>query len=95
VSRGVLVAQVVDGGPSAAAGLRAGREEFRFQSRRVPRDADVITALAGRPVRDSDDLGTILNDYRPGQTIDLAIVRDKKPKTLRVKLTRRPLTASP
>jgi S1-C subfamily serine protease len=95
VSRGVLVAQVVDGGPSAAAGLRAGHEEFRFQSRRVPRDADVITALAGRPVRDSDDLGTILNDYRPGQAIDLAIVRDKKPKTLRVKLTRRPVTASP
>ena len=95
VQRGVLVADVVDGGPADEAGLRAGTERFRFQSQQVPRDADVITEVEGRAVRTSDGLGLALTPFAPGDTVTLTIIRDGERKDVRVKLGRRPARARP
>jgi S1-C subfamily serine protease len=95
VDHGALVASIVDGGPADKAGLRAGRDRFRFQSQQVPRDADVIVSVDGHAVRREDDLGAILQDYDPGQTVRLALVRDGKQRTLRVRLGKRPDEARP
>jgi S1-C subfamily serine protease len=95
VQRGVIVAQVQKGGPAAAAGLRSGTQTFRFQSQQVPRDADVITALDGHPVRRSEDLSNILIGYRPGQSVPLEVIRDGKRQTITVKLQARPVSPGP
>jgi serine protease Do len=61
---GVLVQQVVHGGPSDKAGLKAG---------------DVITTIDGRSVRDGDDLVNEITSRRPGSSVRLGYLRDGKP----------------
>jgi serine protease Do len=60
---GVLVQQVVHGGPSDKAGLKSG---------------DIITTIDGRPVKDGDDLVNEITSRRPGSSIRLGYVRDGK-----------------
>jgi putative serine protease PepD len=55
---GVYVGAVTAGGPAAKAGLIVG---------------DVITAINGKPTANSDDLGSVLAGFHPGQTVKLAI----------------------
>jgi len=95
VQHGVLVATVASGGPADKAGLEAGTEEFRFQAVQVPRDADVITKVGDTEIRDSNALSIALNKYKPGDSVDLSIVHDGKPKTVSVKLGSRPLRSQP
>ncbi len=90
VDHGAIVAEVVPNGPADNAGLHAGTEHFRFQSQQVPRDADVIISVAGRPVRREDDVGAILQHYEPGRTVPVQVIRDGKRRTLQVKLGKRP-----
>jgi serine protease Do len=61
---GVLVQQVVHGGPSDKAGLKAG---------------DIITSIDGRTVKDGDDLVNEITSRRPGSTIRLGYQHDGKP----------------
>jgi serine protease Do len=60
---GVLVQQVVHGGPSDKAGLKAG---------------DVITTIDGRSVKDGDDLVNEITSRRPGSSVRLGYARDGK-----------------
>jgi serine protease Do len=60
---GVLVQQVVHGGPSDKAGLKAG---------------DVITTIDGRAVKDGDDLVNEITSRRPGSSVRLGYTRDGK-----------------
>jgi putative serine protease PepD len=57
---GVYVGSVEAGGPAARAGLQAG---------------DVITALNGQATPSSDDLGQVLAGLKPGQTVQLKVMR--------------------
>lgn len=68
---GVLVASVDDGSPAAKAGLKAG---------------DVITAVNGAPVADPGDLTSEVRKARPGSTLSLEIVREKKTQTVKATL---------
>ena len=61
---GVLVQQVVHGGPSDKAGLKAG---------------DIITTVDGRGIKDGDDLVNEITSRRPGSTIRVGYQRDGKP----------------
>jgi S1-C subfamily serine protease len=45
-------------------------------------------------VRTADDLGTILQDFKPGQTVELKVVHDGKERTVRIKLAERPKNAA-
>ncbi|HZT82751.1 MAG TPA: trypsin-like peptidase domain-containing protein, partial [Gemmataceae bacterium] len=66
---GVLVTQVFDNTPAAKAGVR---------------DGDVITSLGGRPVREGRELQNAVAGLPLGKPVDLTIVREGQPKTLRV-----------
>lgn len=92
---GVLIADVSKGGPAARAGLRSGTSTTTFQSERVPRGADVITAVGGRQVRSSEDLTRALTRHRPGQTVRISIIRDRRTSTVSVTLMSRPATDGP
>jgi putative serine protease PepD len=73
--QGVVVREVVRGGPAARAGLRSG---------------DVIVAVAGRRVRDPDGLAAAIADRRPGARVTVEFVRDGETRTLEVGLRARP-----
>ena len=57
---GVYVGSVTAGGPAARAGIVAG---------------DVITAVGGKQTPSSDDLGSVLANLRPGQSVKVRVVR--------------------
>jgi S1-C subfamily serine protease len=63
---GVLLADVVPGGPAAKAGLRKG---------------DRITKVGATDVRNVQDLMVVLGNATPGQTVMIELLRDGKPTT--------------
>ena len=75
VNGGVLVGEVVRGDPADEAGLEQG---------------DVITAAGDVEVASYGDLLGVLRDYRPGDNIDLTVVRDGEEQALTVTLGENP-----
>ena len=69
--RGALVASVIEGGPAAGAGIRAG---------------DVITEFAGRSVTEMRRLPRIVADTKVGDTVEIKVWRESKERTLSVKV---------
>ena len=74
-ANGVMVVDVVPGGPAAAAGLQPG---------------DVITQIGNRPVRASTDLESALAGMRAGQQIQIQYERGPSSYTAQVRLAARP-----
>ena len=68
---GVLVQNVVAGGPAARAGVRAG---------------DILLAVAGRPVDELNQFQSRLAQSRPGQRVALTVWRDGGERELRASL---------
>jgi len=90
VHRGAYVQNVSKDSPAAKAGIRGGsrRATFQFVSYRI--GGDVITGVAGRRVRTSDDLGAALLPFAPGRRVPVVLWRDGKSRTVTVKLGARP-----
>lgn len=87
--RGVLVVEVVDGSPAAAAGLRGSDRQVEGQEILV--GGDVIAAINGEPVGQFGDLVTYLaRNTSVGETITLTVVRDGQEEAVRVTLAARP-----
>jgi S1-C subfamily serine protease len=71
VTEGALILEVVPGGPAQKAKLHGtGVDEA---GGRIP--GDVVVAIDGRPVRAGNDLYSVLEDYKPGDTVTIAYVR--------------------
>jgi serine protease Do len=66
---GAEIRSVEAGGPAASAGMRLG---------------DIVIEVNGRPVRDNDDLVAFIASTKPGITIPIKVVRDRKTITLNV-----------
>jgi len=74
VDSGAIVERVVPGSAAAEAGVSRG---------------DILVDLGGDPIENSGDLLGALRDFRPGDTVDLTIVRDGSEQTLEVTLDER------
>jgi S1-C subfamily serine protease len=73
---GVLIAQIISGGPADKAGLEGGTHHVTMSGGEVVIGGDVIIAVNGNRIIDSDSLSTYLEENtRPNQTITLTIVR--------------------
>ena len=71
VVEGVYVADVTDGSGAKAAGIESG---------------DVIVKIAGKKVRNMAELQESIAKYRPGDKVEVTILRNKKEKDLTVTL---------
>ena len=76
--RGALVAQVPKDGPAAKAGIEPG---------------DVITEVNGKPIANREELTRIITSTKPGTTVPVTLVRDKKQVTLNVTVEKLDLEA--
>jgi len=72
---GAIVGLVTEGSPAAKAGLQAG---------------DIITAINGKPMKDSYELRQTIATLPVGKPTELKVVRDGKPQTLKVTLQEQP-----
>jgi S1-C subfamily serine protease len=90
VEEGVLVQNVVQGGPAATGGLRGSSQFVTLDGARIGRDGDIITAIDGVLVGDMDDLIVYLADRQVGQKVVLTVLRDGSERTVEVTLAERP-----
>ncbi|HTU16110.1 MAG TPA: trypsin-like peptidase domain-containing protein [Solirubrobacterales bacterium] len=90
VETGALVGEVVEGGPAEKAGIKGGEEEITFQANRYQVGGDVIISVNGEKIEHAEDLGRIIGGLRPGDSVELGIVRDGKEITVKVDLEERP-----
>jgi S1-C subfamily serine protease len=90
VDHGAWVQEVVEDGPAADAGVRAGKGQQRFQARTVAPGGDVITKIEGREIDTETDLGIVIANKRPGDTVTLEVLRGGDRRTVEVKLDERP-----
>jgi S1-C subfamily serine protease len=72
---GAQVAQVVRGGPAAAAGIRVG---------------DVIKRIDRRSVQDPEDVASAIGSDRPGDGVTIVVERGGRTQTLHATLAKRP-----
>jgi S1-C subfamily serine protease len=90
VTQGALVQEAVRGGPAARAGIRAGTRRLRFQAEGFRGGGDVIVRLGAHPIREESDLADSLAGYRPGEQVDVEVVRGDQRRTVKVRLGQRP-----
>jgi len=90
-TRGALVIEVGEGGPADEAGLRGSTETVEIKGRPLEIGGDIILAIDGTPVQDMDDVIVYLvKNTRPGQEVDLSILRSGQEQKLTVELGERP-----
>ena len=89
---GVLVVAVRAGSPAAKAGLVAGHEHVTVGGEGAVVGGDAIVSLDGTPVDSSDRLVALLAEHKPGDQVQLGIVRDGQSRTVTVTLGNAPST---
>jgi S1-C subfamily serine protease len=90
VERGVLVETVTEGGPADKAGIRAGDDTVTLQGLEYAVGGDVIVQIDDVPVESFDDLVGFLADKKPGDEVEVEVVRDGETETIAVTLGERP-----
>jgi putative serine protease PepD len=85
VERGAVIGEIVAGGPAERAGLRGGDRQVQVGNSLIPVGGDVITEMDGKKVISSDDLIRMIREHRPGDRVELKLLR--KGKFLRIKVT--------
>jgi serine protease DegQ len=75
---GAIIAGVVRGGPAERAGVRTG---------------DILFAVNGRPVTDSNAMLNLISQLAPGTKAQLSLLRDKQERQIGVDVGRRPKPA--
>jgi S1-C subfamily serine protease len=91
VTYGVLIQQVTSSGPAAQAGLKAGTTQAFVDGNTITLGGDIIIAINGNRIRNSDDLSSYLEEYTsPGQTVSFTIIRNTQSMNLPVVLGTRP-----
>ena len=76
-NEGALVTRITGGSAASGAGLRVG---------------DVIVRIDGKPVNEASDVQAFVRSRRPGDTVDIVVIRDGEQRTLSATLTERPAT---
>ncbi|HVO44704.1 MAG TPA: Do family serine endopeptidase [Steroidobacteraceae bacterium] len=71
MTEGVVIVEVAPGGPAERAGLRRG---------------DVVTHVNGHAVKSSADLRNQVGLLTPGEVVELRVVRDGQPRTVRARI---------
>jgi putative serine protease PepD len=76
---GATVAALTAGGPAAQGGLQVG---------------DVITSLGGKTIDDAAALSALVDEHKPGDSVEVKVNRNGSTKTLTIKLGQRPNTTA-
>ena len=90
VSSGVLVATVRKGTGAASAGLKPATNQVTVEGESWPAGGDVIVRVDGQPIDTVERLVDVIASKKPGDKIEVEVVRGTSHKTLGVTLGRQP-----
>jgi S1-C subfamily serine protease len=93
VDQGVLVEQVLNGGPAGDAGIKGASGQATIAGQTVPIGGDIITKVDGEEVTGMDDVISAVNAHEPGDELTMTILRDGQQRDVTVKLGDRPAQA--
>jgi S1-C subfamily serine protease len=91
VDEGLLMIEVVSGGPADRAGIQGGDRIVQLGNVRLALGGDIITAINGEAVDDLQELTVYLETQtQVGDTVEVTIVRDGVEQNVQVTLAERP-----
>ena len=92
VFNGILVSKLEKGSNAAAAGIRGGNTDKPVQYGRsiIYFGGDIIVEVDGLEVNTLEDLFSALEDNKPGESVEVKLIRGKKNISTTVVLTERP-----
>ena len=90
VDEGVLVQEVVKDGPADKAGIEGGSTAATIDGASLSLGGDIITEVGGEKIASMDDVIDHVDAAKPGDSMDLTILRGGDEKQVTVKLGNRP-----
>jgi putative serine protease PepD len=87
---GVAVTEVREGAPADEAGLCGATGERTVDGQRVPIGGDLIVEFDGEAVESSGELQSAVEAKRPGDKVEITLLRDGDRKSVEVTLDERP-----
>jgi len=81
-----MVVQVAKHSPAAKAGLKAATSQVTVNGMSVPIGGDAIVGIDGKPVATSAQLADTVARRKPGERLELQIVRHDKRRTVGITL---------
>ena len=86
---GALVEEVVADSPAEKAGLQASSKAFDLNGEQVMIGGDIVTAVNGKSVETMQELSAAIKAQKPGDEVELTVLRDGKQVTVKVTLGER------
>jgi S1-C subfamily serine protease len=91
VDKGLLMIEVVPGGPADLAGIRGGDRIVQLGNVQLPLGGDIVAAINGEAVDDLQELTVYLETQtQVGDTVEVTIFRGSVEQNVQVTLTERP-----
>jgi S1-C subfamily serine protease len=95
IQRGAYIGEVTEGGPAAEAGMRGATGTQQLMGLDVPVGGDVVIEADGEAIEDFNDLLAYVAFKRPGDEVELTILRDGERQQVTVELGTRPSDFTP
>jgi S1-C subfamily serine protease len=90
VEEGVIIQTVVPGGPADKAGLKGGDTPVTIEGAQLEVGGDIITEANGKKIHNMEEIIELVNESKPGEEVELTILRDGKTKHATVTLGKAP-----
>lgn len=83
---GLLIVNVISGGPAEHAGLKGGSERAYLGNYPIKLGGDLVVAIDGQDIQDQQDLSHVMNNHRAGDTVTVTVYRGKTKMDIKVTL---------
>jgi S1-C subfamily serine protease len=90
VTQGVLIEQVIRGGPADDAGIKGATGQATIAGQTFPVGGDIITKVDGKQISGMNDVISAVNQHQPGDEITLTIFSGGQQHDVTLKLGDRP-----
>jgi serine protease Do len=88
---GLLVETVEPGSPAQKAGIHEGQMLITIDGEDFLLGGDIITAINGQPLDDSDKMANLIRSLKVGDKVQLTLYREQKTRTVEFVLPERPI----
>jgi S1-C subfamily serine protease len=83
---GILIESTIPGGAAEHAGLHGGNQVAYLGNMQISVGGDLIVAIDGQEITNSQDISELMNEHQPGDTVTITFFRGRRKMTARVTL---------